>query len=132
MKKRTFSFYTLCRTLLLENMKRAGSTFDIKLLNDIELDAQLRSKLVEETTEVKNASSYEELLQEIADVYEVIDSLIMLHKLDKQAIIDIQTKKRLTRGGFEKGNFVTHAHNPDGSSGSLYCLQNPARYPEIK
>lgn len=132
MKMRTFSFNTLCRTLLLKKMELAGSTFDITPLSEVEFDQKLRLKLEEEATEVKNASSKEELMQEIADIYEVIDTLMSLHNFDKQTIIDIQTKKRLTRGGFERENFVTNAHHLDGSFGSEYCLGNPDRYPEIK
>lgn len=132
MKMRIFKQNKLWRDNLPKKMAIHGSVVHITRLNDAEYDFQLRIKLQEEAEEVKSAQSTQDLIEEIADVYEVIDALIALHKIDKQAIIDAQTKKRLDRGGFEGRTFVTTAEHPEGSFGVHYCLADPEKYPEIR
>jgi predicted house-cleaning noncanonical NTP pyrophosphatase (MazG superfamily) len=49
--------------------------------------------------EVKNFS--DELMKELADLYEVIDALLVAFDLDKDAILALQQKRHDERGGFE-------------------------------
>jgi predicted house-cleaning noncanonical NTP pyrophosphatase (MazG superfamily) len=50
---------------------------------------------------VCNTKSRDELMAEIADVYEVLDSLMQLHSIEKQDVSAIQLSKKFERGGFE-------------------------------
>lgn len=43
-----------------------------------------------------------ELVRELADLYEVIDALLVAFDLDKNAIRAVQQKRRDERGGFEQ------------------------------
>ena len=43
-----------------------------------------------------------ELVKELADLYEVIDAVMIAFGLDKDAILAKQQKRRDERGGFEK------------------------------
>jgi len=63
---------------------------------------ELLRKLEEEVQEVIGArNDKNELVMEIGDVYEVIDAIIDLYKLDKSLILELQKKKKQERGGFE-------------------------------
>jgi predicted house-cleaning noncanonical NTP pyrophosphatase (MazG superfamily) len=42
------------------------------------------------------------LVKEIADLYEVIDALLVAFDLDREAVLAMQQKRRDERGGFEK------------------------------
>lgn len=68
---------------------------------DDEFQHELRAKLVEEAQEVASAD-YDALVTEIADLYEVIDALLLAFHLDKETVLAIQQKRHEERGGFEK------------------------------
>lgn len=58
----------------------------------------LKDKLVEEVKEFLEAENMEEL----ADIFEVIDAIMKLKNFDESEVLAIQKKKREDRGGFEK------------------------------
>lgn len=131
-KMRIFLQNKLWRDKLVDVMEQKhGSRLHVRSLTDTEFDEQLRIKLAEETQEVVVARSRDELVAELADVYEVIDTLARLHAITKEEIINSQTKKRNERGGFEGRKFVETAEHIVGSFGEQYCLADPTKYPEI-
>lgn len=116
----------------MPDIKRSmGSVIHTLKLDDEEYDRQLRIKLTEETAEVCVAKSRSELIEELADVFEVIDALCAVHKISAEDIDVVQTTKRQEKGGFYERAFVTVAEHPVGSSGELYCRAQPDKYPEI-
>jgi predicted house-cleaning noncanonical NTP pyrophosphatase (MazG superfamily) len=58
-------------------------------------------KVVEEASEVASAPR-EKLVVEIADLFEVLDSLIVAFELDPDSVRTLQAQRREDRGGFEK------------------------------
>lgn len=62
---------------------------------------QLSLKLLEEAQEVAEAKNKEELIEEIADVFEVIDSMLHLNEIKMSEIRLIQEQKRIQKWGFE-------------------------------
>jgi predicted house-cleaning noncanonical NTP pyrophosphatase (MazG superfamily) len=70
-------------------------------MTETEYIQALREKIVEEAQEVANASQ-EEILSELADLYEVIEALAIAHNFTKESILIEQQKRRQERGGFEK------------------------------
>jgi predicted house-cleaning noncanonical NTP pyrophosphatase (MazG superfamily) len=130
-KYRSFLQNKLWRDKTPDLMESTGSKIDVTILNDIDFDKQLRSKLQEETTEVVTATSVQALIEELADVYEVIDALCVLHGINKQKLIAMQEKKRDMKGGFFERKYVTVSHHPLESFGVAYCLNDPEEYPEI-
>jgi hypothetical protein len=69
------------------------------------------------------------LKAEIADVYEALNALMLLHVIAKEEVAIIQMRKRTERGGFEGRTFVEVAEHPVGSYGEKYCLADPLKYP---
>ena len=86
---------------------------------------------MEEANEVFQAKTKENLMEELADILEVINSFGEVNKFILQDIIEIRNKKHQERGGFEGRNFVTIAEHPTGSYCEKYCLNDPEKYPEI-
>lgn len=129
---RRFKQEKLWRDKLPEIMqKEYGSIIHIKPLNDQAFDNELRIKLFEEADEVKKASTTQSLIEELADLYEVIDTLLALHTIDKEHVLNAQRKKHEERGGFMQRSYVTVAEHKEGSYGVAYCLADPNKYPEI-
>ena len=129
---RTFLQQKLWRDKAVDLMERNhGSKINWRYLNDQEFDEQIRIKLIEETEEVITAISRDDLIAEIADVYEVINSLVTLHNITQEEVIAAQKKKHEDRGGFEGRRFVETAEHPVDSFGERYCLADLKKYPEI-
>ncbi len=111
--------------------KNHGSIIHWHWLNDNEFNEELKLKLLEEVNEVRLAKSKEELIGELADVFEVLDNLCKLNNISKNEVIAEQEIKATKRGGFAERKYVTIAEHPENSFGEKYCLADPIKYPEI-
>lgn len=131
MKLRKFVQNKLWRDKAPQLMENMGSIIHTKELNDEEYSHILGLKLLEEAEEVTAASSHEERMSELADLYEVIDTLMALHAIDRDHVLAVQASKRDQRGGFMARQYVTIAEHPEGSFGESYCLAQKKKYPEI-
>ena len=78
-----------------------GTKPHTQVVTGIEYRTALIEKLVEEAKELQEATTEDELLEEFADVLEVIDALSKTLDTDKTK--QIQIKKRAERGGFDRG-----------------------------
>lgn len=77
-----------------------------RTLNDVEFRNALRVKLVEEANEVLNATTREDMIEELADVLEVIYHLANVLEVDSNTLYDIADEKAATNGGFDKRVFL--------------------------
>jgi predicted house-cleaning noncanonical NTP pyrophosphatase (MazG superfamily) len=59
----------------------------------------LLEKIVEEAQELATAAP-DEMINELADLYEVIESILSAYGIKQQAVLDAQTSRRKERGGF--------------------------------
>lgn len=82
-----------------------------KILTDDEYKIELLKKLKEECKEVNEAKTSDELLEELADVLEILRSLSNLENKTIEDIIAIANKKREKRGGFEKKIFLEKTYS---------------------
>ncbi len=113
-------------------MEETGSIIHIKNLSDIEYLTCLLDKLEEESIEVKQAIKKEDVVEELADVLEVLDAICEYYAINKDELEKCKQKKLSERGGFYKRKFVTVAEHQNNSFGEKYCLKQPEKYPEIK
>ena len=111
--------------------EKHGSKINWRRLDEQEFNQQIRIKLLEEAEEVVATQSRTELISELADLYEVIDSLITVNAIRIEEIITEQVRKRSERGSFSGRKVVETAQHPIGSFGEQYCLANQKKYPEI-
>jgi len=132
MKFRKFKYDKLVRDKIIEKYQKEGSIFHIKKLNDQEFSNELKNKLLEETNEVVEAKTNQELIQELADVLEVVNSICLANNFTYEDVLNAKNIKYEERGGFEGRNFVISAEHPENSYCEKYCLNNIDRYPEIK
>lgn len=130
-KMRKFRNDKLWRDKMIQVLEGQGSKIHWRYLDDIEFDHQLRLKIIEEANEVAATKNNNELIEELADVLEIIDSFCDLYKIDFEDIKNAQIKKQFERGGFTGRKFVTIAEHPLNSPGEKYCLAAPDRYPEV-
>jgi predicted house-cleaning noncanonical NTP pyrophosphatase (MazG superfamily) len=112
-------------------MRAIGSIVHVEYLDDVEYKKQLHIKLQEEVEEVCVAHDNKELIEELADVYEVIDALCTLHKISLDDVRAMQQQKRDKKGGFYTRAFVSVAEHIAGGFGEQYCRAQPDKYPEV-
>lgn len=130
---RIFSHNKLCRDKIIDVMEQNhGAKIHWHSLNEAEFAKEIRNKLLEEAHEVILASTKEEIIEELADLYEVIDVIKNLYKITHDEILIKKVHKYNDKGGFDGRKFVTTAEHPAGSVGEKYCLSNPTKYPEIE
>ena len=87
-------------------IEESGRKATYRTLNDVEFRNALRGKLVEEATEVHDATTREEMIKELADVLEVIYHLANILEVDATTLYDIADEKMETNGGFDKRIFL--------------------------
>lgn len=71
-----------------------------------ELEGLLRQKLVEEALEVNDARTEDALLEEIADAWEVLESLRRVVGISRNQVRSRVNEKRARAGGFNEGVFL--------------------------
>jgi predicted house-cleaning noncanonical NTP pyrophosphatase (MazG superfamily) len=131
MHYRSFLENKLYRDKIITWLESMGSIIELKTLNNQEYDIALREKILEEVKEIVLAKDKQELISEIADVLEVIDSLIVLHGISKDDVTHIKKEKNQSRGGFFDKKFVTVAHHIPNSTPCNYYIAEPEKHPEV-
>ncbi len=91
----------LIRDRIPEIIRATGKTCAVQTLSADDFEAALRAKLVEESGEASTAAP-DQLLAELADIYEVMDALMTLHNIDHDAVFAEQECRREARGGFAR------------------------------
>jgi predicted house-cleaning noncanonical NTP pyrophosphatase (MazG superfamily) len=89
----------LVRDRIPELLNQAGFTYDIATMNEQEYQHALYEKLIEEALEAATASS-PQLITELADLYEVMDTLMTINGINSDAVRAEQERRRNERGGF--------------------------------
>ncbi len=94
----------LVRDKILEIIKeREGFEPSHRILeNDTEFLNALLKKATEEAAELQHSLEKNNVEEEIADLFEVVDAILMLRGKSMEDIKKIQKEKREKRGGFEK------------------------------
>lgn len=85
-----------------------------RILEQEEYLNELFRKLEEEAKEaVKARADKRKLMEEIGDVYEIIDAIIDNCGLAKEEIMELKSERRIKRGGFSKKIFLESVINHD-------------------
>lgn len=86
-----------------EVMLAAGKTFTVRTLEQGDFIAGLKTKLTEELEEVMVATDKESMLEELADLVEVIYAIVEHSEVSIEEFERVRVTKREEKGGFEKG-----------------------------
>jgi predicted house-cleaning noncanonical NTP pyrophosphatase (MazG superfamily) len=97
----------LVRDNIPEIIKGNNKIPKLRILNDNEYKLELLKKLIEESKEVLEAKdNREELIKELGDLLEVIDSTIKAFNVDLEEVLILKNKRKIERGGFDKQIFL--------------------------
>lgn len=97
-----------------------------------EFIALLKTKLQEEALEVQEAQNLDELLDEIGDVYEVLDNLVRVKGVSWERVHEMRLLKKERRGGFEGRTFGIAFDIPEAHPSLEKFRQQPEKYLEVQ
>jgi len=131
MVMRKFYQNKLWRSKIAEQKEKNGAIIHFVELSDAEYSEELGMKLIEESEEVLNANSPDEMMSEVVDILEAIDCLLALHNVDYADILALKEQKKSQSGSYSDRKVVEYVEYPDGSEDALKCLENSEKYPEL-
>jgi predicted house-cleaning noncanonical NTP pyrophosphatase (MazG superfamily) len=119
----------LIRDKLPAIMRDQGLQVFDRRLDDAEFNARLRDKLVEEALEARSAASRAEVIDELADLGEVMLALAQINGVTQHDIEARRLAKRAERGGFDNRVYNAAVEGDEGSPAVAYYLARPGQYP---
>ena len=122
-----YNFNKLIRSNLPQRMKKEGVYLSGRPLTEEEFAKELKNKLVEEAGEVQDTQSREDLIKELADVMEVIETITSLHGITKEEIEKERLLKCQINGHFLAVNFVDYIEVPITNRKVIEYLQKRNR-----
>ncbi len=126
-----FRVEKLIRDRLPAIMQADGLTTFERALPLPDFQAALAAKLVEEAREVVAAASRADLVEELADVAEVLLALTAAYGIDAAEVEAARVAKRTVRGGFDDRVWNAAVAAPEGCPALDYYLQRPGLYPQV-
>ncbi len=121
----------LVRDNVPEGAVAEGGTLKWHKLDDDAYKQALFNKVCEEANEVAESQTRDDLINEIADVHDVLAALCEHMDISPDEIARAQHEKCTKRGGFSRRVFVEHMTLPEESWLCKYCADRPTEYPEI-
>lgn len=94
-------FNKIVRDKIPEIIAKQGKKLRFKTLIGCELKQALKDKLIEEVQELIKAETKEQIIEEMADVMDVLTTIRFAHSIKYYEVEDARSKK-----GFEKGRFI--------------------------
>ena len=91
----------LVRDRIPEIIRKNGLDCHVVTMTEAEYRQALRQKLIEEAQEAAEATEAD-LITELADLYEVIDTLMFAYGISQELVLATQEKRRNERGSFQK------------------------------
>jgi predicted house-cleaning noncanonical NTP pyrophosphatase (MazG superfamily) len=122
-------FGKLVRDLIPVRIERHGESPTIYRATPEELRPLLREKLLEESFEFYWSQSNSAALEELADIYDLIDALSEIHGGNLAAVRKASEAKRAERGGFQQGIVLveTSRRRAGASNSQLFGGSGPTQ-----
>ncbi len=100
------TYNKLVRNKIPEIIVKNNGTPTTRILTDEDYNIELIKKLKEECKEVENANDKKEILEECADVLQVIEDIAKLNGSSIDEIVEIKKHKEEKRGAFDSKVFL--------------------------
>jgi predicted house-cleaning noncanonical NTP pyrophosphatase (MazG superfamily) len=131
MKFHRFKIAKLIRDKLPNIGASLGFRHQIQDLQGQKHIEHLKLKLLEEAAEVQEATSKEDLTEEMADVFEVLHALAKANHISLEDIEQKRIEKADLRGGFDGGTYCAYMDVPAGHPAVEKYQAMSHKYPEM-
>lgn len=132
MKEYKFKYAKLVRDKIPEKIKKSGGKVNQKILGVNNYISELKKKLIEEGEELIDTKNAKDALDEMADIQEIIDSLLIALNYKSQDLKKIQKEKIKKNGSFKDRIYINHIAADERFDWLEYHLKNKQKYPLIK
>lgn len=96
------TYNKLIRDNIPEIIEKDNKSCIVTVLSDVQFKAELKQKLIEEAKELSLAETRDELINELADIQEILDNVRRITKITQEEVIVYQNKKAVKNGRFDK------------------------------
>ena len=103
----------LIRDNIPEIIKEGNKSCVVEVLDESRFIVELNKKLLEESIELSEASNRDEIINELADIQELIDTIKEKNGILDEEVMEKQVKKAQTNGRFEKRLYLVSVSDPD-------------------
>ena len=110
MNRKTYN--KLIRDKIPEIIQKDNAIPKVSILDDEQFSLALKEKLIEEAKELLEAKTQEEILNELSDVLELVESIAVNNKLIIAEVEKQKLARKEKRGGFEKKLFLEYVDEP--------------------
>lgn len=98
----------LVRDLIPDIIKSQDCNCEYIIIDDQnQYRTKLKHKLEEEAHEVTASHTKEEIIEEMADVLEVLDCIAKAYDIDMNEVKEIKNNKKMLKGSFKEGIYLT-------------------------
>jgi len=106
------TYNKLIRDKIPEIIKKDNAVPKVSELDDNQFKVALKEKLVEEAKELLEAKTDKEILNELSDVLQLLESIALNNNIAIAEVKKQKEKKEVERGGFEKKLFLEYVDEP--------------------
>lgn len=125
-----FLFNKLIRDKIENMYVELNQRATYRSLSNDELKQALKDKLLEEANEI-DVTNRESVLNELADVHQVIEDLAAIYTISSDEIDRVKEEKFKKKGGFAKGLFVETLELNEDDEWNGYYRKSPDIFREI-
>jgi predicted house-cleaning noncanonical NTP pyrophosphatase (MazG superfamily) len=131
-KTHRFRVDKLIRDKLPEIMRASGIEVFERIMEKDEYLKRLKDKLIEEAKEVVASGSEEEIREELADLLEVMSTLLRVYGIEFVDIQQAADQKRAEKGGFDAKIYLAFVEIEESNPRFEYYRDHPDQYPEVE
>ena len=96
----------LVRDRIPKIIKESGKQPIYRVLDGQELKKALKAKLVEETQELVNAETKEQMIEEMADIAAVLNAMRKMYGIEYRDVQEMREEKAADKGAFFEGIYL--------------------------
>jgi len=96
----------LVRDNIPQIIKDAGKKCKVSILDDEKYLIELKRKVIEEAQELTETKNRLETIEELADIFEVLDVILAKEKISMEEILATRIEKNNDKGAFEQKIFL--------------------------
>jgi predicted house-cleaning noncanonical NTP pyrophosphatase (MazG superfamily) len=132
MTRHRFRAEKLVRNKTNERLSAKNVFMKYHIADTEEYKKLLGMKLIEEATEVITAKNTDEMINELADVLEVLHCMIAAHNLSLETVEISRQEKLKTRGSFDDRICSEYVDIDESHPLYAHYKSEPEKYPEIE
>ncbi len=99
----------LVRDKIIDIILKDNGKPSFRTLDDNDFRIALKNKVLEEAQELSLAETREDVINEISDIVELIESILKNYNINKEELLNKKEDKKVKRGGFDKKIFLEYS-----------------------